>query len=64
VHSFAPIGLVARQCNEGGFPRHVRHDPDGSASALAGFLLSCTENHPAALTQIVGSTATNGFANS
>lgn len=64
VHSFAPIGLVARQRNEGGFLRHVRHDPDGSATALAGFLLSWTEKHPAALTHVFGSTATNGFASS
>lgn len=40
VHSFAPIGLVARQRNESGFLRHVRDDPDGTAAALAGFLLS------------------------
>ncbi|MGQ0845279.1 MAG: hypothetical protein ACT4QF_14220 [Sporichthyaceae bacterium] len=64
VYSFAPIGLVARQRNEGGFLRHVRHDPDGSARALAGFLLAYTEKHPAALTHVFGSTATNAFATS
>lgn len=61
VHSFAPIGLVAKQRNEGGFLRHVKHDPYGHAEALAGFLLAHTEDHPAALTQIFGKTATNGL---
>ncbi|MGQ0629966.1 MAG: hypothetical protein ACT4P1_02925 [Sporichthyaceae bacterium] len=57
VHSFAPIGLVARQRNEGGFIRHVRDDPDGVATALAGFLLAATAHLDVSLQRIFGKTS-------
>jgi hypothetical protein len=60
IHSFEPVGLVARAVSEGGFLRHVTDDPDGRASALAGHLLAVTEHCPFSLTQLFGRTSTAG----
>lgn len=57
VHSFLPIGLVVRQRNESGFLRHVREDPDGVATALAGFLLASTADADVSLQILFGKTS-------
>lgn len=57
IHSFEPARLVERTQNERGKRRHLKTDDDGTATALAGHLLSVTETHPASLAQIFGATS-------
>jgi hypothetical protein len=57
IYSYEPVGLVGRVTNDRGHIRHLKTDPDGRATALAGHLLTRTEEHPASLAQIFGKTA-------
>lgn len=57
VYSFEPANLVRRTYSEDGFIRHVKQDADGTATALAGHLLTVTERRFASLSQIFGQTA-------
>lgn len=60
LYSFYPIGLVVRQRTESGLLRHVRDDPNGTATALAGFLLSATLEQEISLQRLFGKTAAGG----
>ena len=57
AHSFEPAALAVSRIGPGGFLEHARRDPDGRASALAGHLLTATEEHPASLMQLFAKTA-------
>jgi predicted transcriptional regulator len=56
IYSFEPLGLAHRVHDEHGFIRHVRDDPDGTGTAVAGHLLASTEHYAASLS-IFGKTA-------
>jgi hypothetical protein len=57
LYTFEPVGLCARTLAGDGPLRHIKHDPDGRATALAGTLLALTENQPITLGKIFGKTA-------
>lgn len=57
LYTLEPVGLCARTLAGDGPLRHLKHDPDTRASALAGWLLTLTEDQPTTLGKIFGKTA-------
>jgi hypothetical protein len=57
VHSFEPVGLVAKAVLEDGYLKHIKTDPDLIGSALTGALLAATEHQPCSLSQVFSKTA-------
>jgi hypothetical protein len=57
TYTFEPVGLVARTLAGGRYLRHIKTDPDETATALAANLLVLTEGLPTPLAQLFGKTA-------